>query len=379
MKILQVVSGYPPMVGGVENSVYRLVIQLRSLGHEVKVVTAGVGRASPEKDVLRLRVLLKLERDWGDLLFCPTILQAIKDSQFDIVHAHTPRKLFAEAVAFYKLFSTRKFPYVVSVRLLNRSLTGSWMGAAQVYQKTIEKHTLKHARFVIVQTKENKGIVNKDFGIPLDRIRIVPNGVDTELFNPKRCRQEESGTEDSWKEKIVLFAGRLTTQKGLQYLFKAIPRVEKNFNGVRFYIVGDGPLKKHLQDLAKELNIAGKVVFLGEAKHKDMVKFYSEADIVVLPSLSESFPNVMLEAMSMEKPIVATKVGVIPEVATHKENAILVEPGSCEQIAASIVDLLSSDSLRRWLGTNARKLVKEKYTWEAVAKQTLAIYEEAIA
>jgi glycosyltransferase involved in cell wall biosynthesis len=365
------------MIGGVENSVYMLVSQLRSLGQEVRVVTASANCAKYEKDVVRLPVMLKLERDWGDLLFCPTILQVMRDLQFDIVHAHTPRKLFAEAVALYKLLSKKEFPYVVSVRLLNQSLQGFWVGALRVYQKTVEKHTLEHARFVIAQTKENKRIIHEDFGIPLDRICIIPNGVDTGFFNPKKYCQQE--TRDGHEEKTVLFAGRLTNQKGLIYLFNSIPEVEKSCGKVRFHIVGDGPLRTNLQSLAKKLNITDEVIFHGEAKHDGMIKFYSEADIFVLPSLSESFPNVMLEAMSMEKPVVVTRVGAIPEVVTDKENAILVEPGDCEQIATSIVDLLLNDSLRKRLGANARKLVKEKYTWESVAKHTLAIYEEALA
>lgn len=380
MKILQVVSGYPPMIGGVENSVYELVQKLRSQGHDVKVITANMTSRQGEKDVIRLRVLLRLEREWGDLLFCPSILQAIREAKFQIVHTHTPRKLFSEAVTAYKLLSKRKFPYIVSIRLLNTSLTGSTRSIAQIYQKTIEKYMLKNAKFVVVQSMKNKAIMNEVFNIPLDSICIVPNGVDTKLFDPKKYAGKEDITgvkKDAVKS--ILFVGRLTTQKGLCYLFNALPRIKEKCGDFRLMIIGEGPLKKQLIELSRKLDVANDVVFLGEVKHDIIAEFYSQADVFVMPSLSESFPNVMLEAMAMEKAVVATKVGVVPEVATDKENAILIEPGDEEQIANSVITLFSDASLRKKLGANARKLVEETYTWDSVAKKTLQIYEKALA
>lgn len=378
MKILQVLSAYPPMVGGVENSVYTLVSNLRRAGNEVSVITSGMYSHGLQDGVWRLRILIRLERDWGDLLFCPTIFNVLRKVDFEIVHAHTPRKLFAEVIPFYKLLSTKKFPYIVSVRLLNESLHGLPMGITKVYQETAEKYMLKNAEYVVVQSAKNREIISEKFNVSPDRIFIIPNAVDTGFYDPQIYRRDEDQERDV-NERIVLALGRLTAQKGFEYLIRAIPIVEASFPEARFWIVGDGPLKSYLQDLSLKLGVAKKVSFLGEVSHDETVELYSKAEVFVMPSLSESFPNVMLEAMAMENATVATKVGVVPELATDRENSMLVNPRSVNQLADSIIVLLSDDSLRRRIGVNARKLVKEKYSWDFVTRKTLQLYQKALA
>jgi len=192
-----------------------------------------------------------LQGSWGDLIFCPSILSALRKIPFEIVHTHTPRKLFAEFVAFHKLLSRSKFPYVVSVRLLNTSLTPLLDAFSNIYRKTVEKTLFKQAEKVVVQTKANKTFLVKDCGIEAEKIEIIPNAVDTSLFDPNlfdpyqiRKKHNVNGG------KIVLFAGRLTTQKGLEYLLRAIPLIRKEIPHVKLLIIGTGPQERSLKDLS---------------------------------------------------------------------------------------------------------------------------------
>ena len=109
-----------------------------------------------------------------------------------------------------------------------------------------------------------------------------------------------------------------------------------------------------------------------------MPDLYSVADIFVLPSLSESFPNVMLEAMAMRKPIIITKVGVVPEILDSYKTAILVEPASPVELADAIIELETDKGLASKIGQEARALVCKKFTWERVLDQTMRMYEAAL-
>jgi len=380
MRILQVTPGYPPMLGGVENSVHELVNRLRSLNHKVYVVTASPDRPSIDGNVWRMPVRFKLERNWGDLIFCPSILSALKEIPFEIVHTHTPRKLFSEFVALHKLLTRRKFPYIVSVRLLNTSLTPFLDAFSNIYRRTVEKMLFRNAETVIVQTKANKRFLIKNCGIKAEKIEIIPNAVDSGLFDPRlfdpdRIREKYEISGDN----IILFAGRLTTQKGLEYLLRAIALVKREIQHFKLLLVGKGPQENALKDLSAALGIADYVFFLGDIPHCRMPELYSLADIFVLPSLSESFPNAMLEAMAMEKPVVATRVGVIPEIIVNGESAITVKPGETRQLADEIVRVLSDEKLSKRIAFNGRKLVTTKFTWDYVVGRTVQLYEKALS
>lgn len=379
LKILQVTSGYPPMLGGVENSVHEMVTRLRSLNNEVNVITAGVMGTGLKDGVWRLPVALKIERSWGDLLFCPSIFNAMSKTSFDLVHAHTPRKLFAESVALYKLFSRRKFPYIVSIRLLNTSLTGFWKGLTDAYQRLVEANVFRYAKFVVVQSEFNKKFVAHNFKIAPEKIQILPNGVDAKIFDPDRMQANNTRKKLGLEGKdVILFSGRLTGQKGVFHLLRALQLVKKNMSNFVLLLAGDGPQEQMLRELSSRLGIQQDVVFLGKISHKDMPDLYSVADIFVLPSLSESFPNVMLEAMAMRKPIIITKVGVVPEILDSYKTAILVEPASPVELADAIIELETDKGLASKIGQEARALVCKKFTWERVLDQTMRMYEAAL-
>lgn len=379
MKILQLTPEYPPFYcGGVGNSVYEVARRMQALGHKVEVIAPnGYGnKCEPKYEAHRL-FALRIRRHWGEIAVCPTILREIKAVDFEVAHAHTPQKFFAESIYIFNLLAKRKKPYVVSIRLINRSLKPFLLSISDVYRKLVEKKIFKRASKIIVQSKANKAFMIRNCGAHPSKIAIVPNGVDTSFFNPKSI--EDNQFEQNQKgDKTLLFAGRLTSQKGVDVLLNAFAEIRQKHHNLKLLIAGDGPLRSYLRNLSSILNLQAAVIFLGAVSHSEMPKLYFASDIFVLPSLSESFPNSLLEAMAMEKTIVATAVGAIPEIIRNGEEALIVPPGNSKSLTGAVERLLSDDELVKKLSKRARALVKKKYTWESVARKTLKIYKEIL-
>lgn len=365
------------MLGGVENSVYELTKHLRSLGNEVTVVTCDPDRTGFKDGAWRLPPSMRLQGNWGEIYFCPSILKVLKKLCFDVVHAHTPRKFFAESVAVFKLFYKRNLPFVVSIRLINVSLPSLLRGISDTYRKTVERIVFHLADRVVVQTQSNRKLLIEKCGVDTDKILIIPNGVDTEMFDPKTKPLLNKRPEIEGK-RVIVSGGRFTSQKGFEYLIKALPLVKAEINDVVVVLAGSGPQEESLVELSKDLNVDDSVVFIGNVSHDKMPAFLASGDIFVLPSLSESFPNIVLEAMAMEKAIAATKVGVIPEILKDGFAASLVNPASPQELSKSILNLLSDNSLRKKIGKNARELVEKEYSWDIVASKTLKVYREIL-
>jgi glycosyltransferase involved in cell wall biosynthesis len=128
--------------------------------------------------------------------------------------------------------------------------------------------------------------------------------------------------------------------------------------------------------IIKNLGIIDNVILIGRVPNYAMPIYYSSSDIVLLPSLSENFPVVALEAMSSGKPIIASRVGGIPELVSNNENGILVSPGNVEQLVGALLRLLENQSLRNRLGNMGRKLVEEEYDWKKIGQLYLKEFQK---
>lgn len=190
----------------------------------------------------------------------------------------------------------------------------------------------------------------------MPKIQVVPNGV------------EILGRRDSEGEKLV-YVGRLTRKKGVEYLISAM-RLTRN---VDLLIVGDGPDRQRLEKMAHGL----RVEFVGKVPPERIYQYLKQAKILILPSLYEGVPNVILEAMSMGVPVIATRVGGVPDVIRDGETGLLVEPGRVEELAISIKKLIKDDNLRRKMSENCLKEAK-KYSWDHVVERFEDLIERIV-
>jgi len=209
-------------------------------------------------------------------------------------------------------------------------------------------------------------------GVPAERIFELPMRVDTRLFS--RPAHLEEGRRFrarlGWeREFIVGFVGSLTTHKGVRHLLEAVARARSRAPNVRLLVAGSGALQDELEARASRPDLDGACRFLGRLPHERIPELLAAIDAFVLSSLNEGIPRVVLESMAMEAPVVATRVGGLPELITDRETGLLVPPADADALARAIQDLAASPDLRTSLAQRARTEVAERYEYEQNIEQ----------
>ena len=246
------------------------------------------------------------------------------------------------------------------------------------HQAKQEEAMAKKASLIVAVSKYSRDKILEHYDVDETKIRIIPNGVDVEKFKPTDAaaskRQFGLG-----KEPTVLFVGSLVPRKGLPYLVEAAKKVVKQQANTKFVIVGDGPLRKQLDESLNNAGLMGNFVFLGNLKEDQLSAVYSAADVFVLPSIQEGQGIVLLEAQACGKPVVAFGEGGVYEAVRDKETGFLVDLGNSEGLADNLLKLLGDEALRQKMGATGRRFVTENFTWDLCAQRMLGVYREQLA
>jgi len=369
-----------PSIGGGEEHIYNLTQELVRLGCEITLISRSL--TSQNKDapytenlhngnlkVYRLMPKTRFDNLIGRASYIPFSLVkslAMKE-RFDLIHAQS----FSACLPALMLKSVLKKPAICTVHGIYQDAWYDLLESkpkADLYKK-IERFVLFRNYDRIITVDKHFISVSKAYGYPLDKVRYISNGVDVKSFSGDE-KERRGGRND------FLFVGRLIPQKGLEYLIRASKILKDENIEHQILVVGDGPLKSELRGLASKLEIEDTVKFLGRISSKHLRSTYSQARFFILPSLWEGLPITLLEAWASGLPVIATKVGGIPDVCVHMENSLLVRPKDSKALAESMRFLMGDEALSRKLGTQGRMLVKERFTWEKVAEKTLGVYKE---
>jgi len=210
-----------------------------------------------------------------------------------------------------------------------------------------------------------------------NKIRIVPCGVDIDLFRPipQLEARRRLGLDEG---PYVLFVGRLEPLKGLDILIDAIAMLVGRGSAVRLLVVGgnlDGELAQQLQARVRDLKLAERIHFLGSIEQKELPFYYAAADVCTMPSFYESFGMVAIEAMACGTPVIASRAGGLQFTVRDNQTGFLVPPGDAAALAAAIDTVLGDSGLRRRLGEGA-VVVARSYSWQHVSRAILDIYHE---
>lgn len=305
---------------------------------------------------------------WGDhyhsfLLFLGLVRYAYtlrRCFRFDVINAHW---LYPDGVAAALLARIMGVPLVltglgcdVNMFLLDKRKKGPILRA------------LNQASRVTVVSEELKTHL-LGVGIDHERVTVIRNGVNKQLFFPRD--PTESGTILGLPQKgpCVLFVGRLAEEeeKGLRYLIEAFQELVQIRKPITLYIIGDGPMLKAYQELVHKQDLQGHIQFVGAKAHQDIPLWIGACDVFCLPSLREGCPNVILEALSCGRPVVASRVGDIPNLI-GKTNGILVEPGDSHQLSEALDMALA----REWDEGEICGSVGN-LTWDAAASQYYSV------
>ena len=286
-----------------------------------------------------------------------------KNEQFDIVHAHDwmtyPAGILVSAISGK--------PLIVHVHSTEFDRSGENVNQ-MIYD--IERKGIHAADKVIAVSHFTRNIIIGRYGISGEKVEVVYNGV--ERNGNSSWSLAESGISND--EKIVLFLGRITMQKGPEYFLQAAKKVLEVMDNVKFVMAGSGDLMHHAVEMAAELGIGQKVLFTGFLRGEDVQKIYKMADLFVMPSVSEPFGIVPLEALENDVPVIISKQSGVSEVLMH---ALKVDFWDVNEIANKITAVLKYPPLQETL-TNYGNFEVRKLRWKDSAMKCSRIYEETL-
>jgi len=380
---------FPPrIIGGISPHVYYLSKSLARNGIKVYVVTCDFPGAPQHEvvdgvEIFRIDSYKNPSPDFATWVYLMNVnmqkeaaaLVNSLDGKVDVFHAHD----WLVANAGIGLKHVFRKPLLAT---MHSTEIGRRNGIHFDYERMIhetEAWLTYEAWRVICCSDYMVSHVRWAFGLPADKLVMVPNGVDTEAY--ATTKDDDLGRFRSKfalpEEKIVLFVGRLVHEKGVHVLVNAVPKVLEKVNA-KFIIVGNGYMKEQLSNIVKNMGFAHKVIFTGFVDDETLKKLQKCADVSVVPSLFEPFGIVAIEAMAAKSPVVVSDTGGLSEIVEHNVTGVKVYADNPESLAWGITKVLTDDSYANWLRNNAYKKIQEKYDWNKIAQQTKTIYNNVL-
>ena len=387
MKILMLTWEYPPrIVGGIARVVNDLSKRLIKDGHDVYVVTYREGSAPYyENDkgvhVYRVDNYMINPNNFIDWIMQMNFNMVTKVNQiiaeqggFDVIHAHD--WLVANAAKSIK--NSYNIPIVATIHATEAGRNSGIHDDTQRYINDTEWLLTYEATEVIVNSNFMKNDLQRLFGLPYDKINVIPNGINLNNFTGIERDYDFRRQYAMDNEKIILYVGRLVYEKGIQHLIAAMPKILSNYHDAKLVIAGKGGMIDELKAETSSLGLDNKVYFTGYMDSKKVQKMYKCADVAVFPSTYEPFGIVALEAMLAGVPTVVSDVGGLDEIVTHGVDGMKSYAGNSNSIADSVTALLYDHQLATNISKKARQKVKEQFNWEKIAQDTHFTYEKAI-
>jgi len=375
MKILQITKYFYPNPGGIESHVLGIaegLVKKEDNGKRNEVIVLASNHPKTVKfeiyngiKIRRSSIFFTLFRD----PFTPGMLiDLLFREDYDLIHLHLPDP-FNSFFAFFASILKGK-PLIVTYHadiIKDKFYHKLFKFLYNFFQDFL---LLRHAK-VIIATSPNYAQSSETLRKFKEKIKIVPNFVDTKKFNPNVNGKEIKKRYSLKNKKVILFLGRLIPYKGVEFLIKAFPKVKEKIKNSILVIAGDGPLKENLKALCGKR----KDILFIKPKNEEIPKLFAVSDVFVLPSITrqEAFGIVLLEAMSSGVPCISTKISGMPFVID--DAGILVNPKNSKELSKAIIKILSNENLAKEFSKKARKRVEENFTIERVVEKLMKIYK----
>jgi len=357
--------------GGVTNHISALDREYTQIGHDVRIIAPAsklvtdfgdrfipIGRPFPipsSESIIRIPISPHL---------APAIKKVVAREKFDIVHLHEP---FMPMLCSAML----RFSDAVNVGTFHAAEGKpgyNWGRPISTWLIRRRLHKL-HGKIVVSQP----ALAYHSRYIP-GPFEIIPNGVDLEHFSDDVAPFEQYLDG----KKNILFLSRLEFRKGLNYLLNAFLLVKREMPDVRLLVVGPGTrLRQRYEQWVRKTGLED-VVFVGYASYEDLPRYYKTADIFSVPATGrESQGLILLEAMAVGKPVVATSIPGYASVVTHGEDGLLVPPRNYQELSQALLTLLNDEKLRQQMGAKG-KVKSKDYDWKVISKRLLDFYQRTI-
>ena len=384
MNIIQGCVRYPPAPGGAETVVKAYSEGLLAKGHKVEVITTDLYTETPfvKKKMPSEVSGVPVSRHSAfsisgeaHYVLAPGMVTSFLKKKADIIHTHS-YGYFQNHAAWIKE-RIQSTPWVITPHF--HPSWSMWGGAKRrtlrdFYDSKIGKSTMESADLITCVSNHEKETLVKEIGLSEDNIKIIYNGIDWSDWEkvPDKMTFRDSYPEVS--ERFVIFAGRLATNKGIPDLIEAMSISESA--DVDLVVMGaDMGLGKDLDKVAISLGV--KMHRLGHVNDEIYRSALSTAEILVLPSEYEAFGIVLLEAAAAQTPVVATRVGGIPEAMSEGKNGLIVDYNDPKALSAAIFSILEDDSLKREMGAFGREFSKG-FSWSSIVNQLESKYLELL-
>lgn len=376
MRIAMLQDDWWPQVGGGPIAVRELSKALATeCGHTVDIYTRALKEgeltykeqetyANDKVTVYRRPPATEYHNLVGRAASLFTLIPWEQLGQYDIIHGHA----YLPGIPTWLSGHLGRVPTVFTVH--GTALPSNARPTTSPIRNWVERHleralllTLNYGHVISVNKEHLKLLMGHH-----NQVSHVPNGVDVDRFDIDRNPQ--SGR--------ILYLGRLSGEKRIDTLIRALPSIQDEFPNAELVLVGTGPEREHLERLVRELNITPSVNFVGRVPEEETPKYYASAELYVLPSIWEGHPLTLLEAWATGTPVIASDTEGISEFVDDGETGFLVEPKSPRLLAEAITYALThSDETAQW-AKNAKQLVESEYTWSATAQRTEHIYQDVL-
>ncbi len=356
--------------GGIETFVWELSKYLTIKGHEIHIIT-GKGKVSygspakiiehifiPRKYIFKLGIRF-LRKFSERLSFAVTSLPYLIKENYDIIHIHKP---FDLPLAYL-------LKHLKGTKIVMSSHGSDFFPGDKYFAVAVD-------RFTSVSKNNSQGLKER-FNA---QVKVIYNGVDLAIFRPLPQGKELRNTLGlSGQDRIVMAGGRIIESKGFQYLIYAVEKLKKEWP-VKLVIMGEGRFKRPLEYLRKKLRLEKEVIFTGYVKNSDLPRYYSFADVFVIPSVGpdDAFPITLIEAMACGKAVVGSIIGGIPEAIQDGINGFLVPVKDGNVIAEKLALLFSDTNLCRKMGEESYKRTREYFDWDKIADAYISVYKEIL-
>jgi len=381
---------FPPrVIGGISPHVFYLSKSLARNGVKVHVVTCDFPGAPAHEtiegvEVYRVDSYRNPSPDFATWVYLMNLnmqkeaaaIASRLSEKIDVFHAHD----WLVATAGIGLKHVFRKPLLVTMHSTEIGRRDGLHTSTEKMIAETEAWLTYEAWKVICCSQYMVSHVKWAFGLPDDKLVMVPNGVDLHVYD-KICRQDLKGFRMAFalpEEKLILFVGRLVYEKGAHVLINAIPKILEKVNA-KFVIVGSGYMKEQLSVIVKSMRLESKVLFTGFLDEDSLLKLQCSADVSVVPSLFEPFGIVALEAMAAKSPVVVSDTGGLGEIVEHDVTGVKVYPNNVESLAWGVAKVLSDERYRDSLRERALKRIQERYDWDKIAQKTERIYEGVLS
>lgn len=364
LRVALVTEYYYPHLGGICEHVHFFARELRRRGHHVDVITSHIPGAEEQPHVIRIGRSVPVYANGSQARITVGVnvfrdmRRIFRRGRYDIVHVHSPVNPVLPMVAI----QTADCPVVGTFHTyFDRSIGYTLFG------KYFQKH-LDQLSAAIAVSKSTTVALNRYFEADW---HIIPNGIDTEVFNPS-APPPPGITKD---QPNILFLGRFDPRNGLTTLIEAFRHVKTKRGGrkARLVVVGDGPLREHYYKQAngdKDIHFVGAVL-------EGRPSYYAHSSVYACPTTKASFGITLLEAMACETPVVCSDILGFQDVVAHGREALMVPCGDRNALADALVQILDDEGLAIELGTTGRSRSLE-YSWPRVTSQVLDVYHSVL-